>query len=113
MEDEAIRVLVLEVWGQVMHTGNRVIAQWTEHGYEEMGIVPDPNIHALLVEVRKLEEMMDKILASEHLDYSQSRMLINAKQQVLWMELLAAALTNDQRSDFDDVITKLKNQPHI
>ena len=59
------------------------------------------------------EEKLDKILANEALEYDESRFVLNAKQQILWMETVAAALIAGRREDFDAAIQKIKNQAHV
>lgn len=78
-----------------------------------MGVVPDPNIHQILATLTVIDGMLEVILTLSHagrVDVGNTRLIFNAKQQILTMEQIATALNNDDRKSYDEAVDRLKKQ---
>lgn len=109
LDDEIIKQRVVEAWEAVFSASNIVIQHAKHFRFDGM-LVANPNIHQLLVPVRLLEQWIDVFLSNEAMEYDQIRMMLNAKQQLLRMEIVAAALEADNREDFDRAMAEIENQ---
>lgn len=108
-EDEVIKKRVLEAWDVIFTTSDTLIKHAKTYGFGGM-LAASPNIHQLLVKVRALDQLFDVLIASENLEYDEVRKLLNAKQQLLRMEIVAAAIDANNREDFDRAMTEIENQ---
>lgn len=110
LEDQAIKERVNKVWEEVFASSNVAIVHAKKYGFIGMEIIPDPNIHQILVSIRILDEMIDTFINENGLDYDEKRKMLNAKRQLISMELVAVALRENRREDFDRAIRELETQ---
>lgn len=113
IEDAEIKARVNKVWEDVFLASSVVIAQARKFGFLGMDIIPDPNIHQMLVTIRLLDDHIDTFIDHDELEYNEKRLMLNAKTQLTRMELVAAALKANNREDFDSAIAELENQAHF
>ena len=116
VDDKIIQQQIEEVWIRVFNASATVIEHAKQFGFEKMGIVPDPNIHTILTTLRIFNVIIDSLLASaENLDepFAEIRILLNTKQQLLCMEMLANALKANDRTTYEQYLGQLKNQGSI
>jgi len=112
-DDLLIKTRVEAVWNKVFESSNRVISQARSHGFLGMEIVPNPNIHMMLVSLQAFTALIDIIITNAevfNVDYDATRLLINAKEQITRMEKVAAALKANNREDFDTAINEIERQ---
>jgi hypothetical protein len=110
IEDAAIKARVNVVWEKVFLASSIVIAQAKKFGFLGMDIIPDPNIHQMLVTIRLLDDQIDTFVDHEDVEYNEERLMLNAKKQLAKMEIVAAALKANNREDFDAAIAELEGQ---
>ena len=112
MNDPEVANGVVQIWGEVFKASNNVLLHAQRYGFFGMTIVPDPNIHGILVQVRAMTRLLDALLtiADGGFGYDETRLLLNAREQMNRMERLALALTNDKRDDFDAELLLMKTQ---
>lgn len=110
INDAAIKARVNKVWEEVFETTSIVITQSRKFGFLGMEIIPDPNIHQMLVTIRLLDNNIDTFIDNEELDYEEKRLMLNAKTALTKMESVANALTNNKREDFNIAIAELERQ---
>jgi hypothetical protein len=111
-DDEDIKKQVIEVWATVFSASNIVIQHAKQFGFDGMVVVPNPNIHQLLVPVRLLSQWIEVFLC-ENMEYDQVRLMLNAKQQLLRMEMVAAALEAGDLENFNRTMEEIQNQAQI
>lgn len=112
-DDLLIKAKVESVWNKVFESSNKVIAQARSHGFLGMEVVPNPNIHTMLVSLQAFTALIDIIITNAevfNVDYDATRLLINAKEQITRMEKVAAALKANNREDFDAAIGEIERQ---
>lgn len=110
IDDAEIKARVNIVWEKVFHASNIVIVQAKKFGFLGMDIIPDPNIHQMLVTIRLLDDQIDTFVGDENIEYGEERLMLNAKKQLAKMEIVAAALKANNREDFDTAIAELEGQ---
>lgn len=108
-DDDEIKQRVSSIWEKIFSASNVVIKHAQQYGYSGMGVLPDPNIHQMLLKIRILDQIID-VLLGEEMEYDERRLMLNAKQQLLRMEMVAAALQADDRVRFDRVMEELERQ---
>lgn len=109
-EDKEINERVNKVWEAVFAASNKIIVQAQNYGFHGIELIPNPNIHVILGQLRILCAVMMSVLGSEHLEYEETRLILNAKEQLTRMELVALALQAGNREDYDKAISELERQ---
>lgn len=104
---------VSSVWTDVFATSNLVIKQSGLYGFNGIELIPNPNIHQMLASMSVVSVMLDKI--TEKLDRidlapEDTRLLLNAKQQILRLEQVAAALLAKDEPLYNEAILELEKQ---
>lgn len=111
--DKAIKEHVEKLWASVFEASNKVIKDANIFGFESMGVIPDPNIHQMLATLSIIDNMLEVILTlsqTAKVELGDTRLIFNAKQQILTMEQIATALNNDDRQSYDEAVERLKTQ---
>lgn len=111
--DKEIQKHVLELWANVFDASHKVIQDAKIFGFENMGVLPDPNIHQMLATLSVIDGMLEFILTltqAGKVDFNDTRLIFNAKQQILTMEQIATALNNDDRKGYDEAVDRLGKQ---
>lgn len=113
--DDMIRQEVEKLWADVFSASNDVLKQAGIYGYYCMDF-PRPNIHDMLnslsIVSEKLKFVID-LFESGGVEYGVVRMALNARKQVLNLELVAASLKERNKDDFDAAVEQLKRQAVI
>lgn len=103
---------VQELWEKVFKNSNEVLTQHLRFGFD--GVKNgDPNIEQRLLQLQALEAIFDLILNNRligELDYEQQRQILNAKQQITNMEMVAAAVKADKVADYEEAVKSLEKQ---
>lgn len=114
--DDSIKELVVELWGGVFEASNKLIRDTQIFGFQEIGIIPDPNVHQMLNSLALIGSMLELMLTlsqAGQVDIEDTRLIFNAKQQILMMEQIASALNNDDRASYDEAVERLQKQAPI
>ena len=104
---------VATAWADVFATSNLVIRQSGLYGFNGIELIPNPNIHQMLASMSVVSVMLDKItekLDRVDLDPNDTRLLLNAKQQILRLEQVAAALLAKDENLYNQAIKELEKQ---
>lgn len=109
-DDAQIKERVNKVWEAVFSASNKIVVQAQNYGFHGIELIPNPNIHVILGQLRILCAIMGSILTSEDLDYEETRLILNAKEQLTRMELVSLALLAGNREDYDRAISELERQ---
>ncbi|KWH65135.1 hypothetical protein [Burkholderia anthina] len=107
-----IRAKTLEIWDRVFKSSNKVIKDAKDYGFLGMDVAPDPNIHRLLISSKLLAEVVTFLISQAELrdDTESARLMINAKQQLLRLELLANELKANNEDGFNRILAELNAQ---
>lgn len=112
---QAATIAVAEAWTNVFATSNLVIKQSGLYGFNGIELIPNPNIHQMLATMGVVSGMLDKITESlgcsgVDIKPDDTRLLFNAKQQILRLEQVAAALLAKDEALYNESILELKKQ---
>lgn len=111
--DESVERLVEEMWSNVFNASNKLIQDTKLFAFSEIESLPKPNIHQMLKTLTVFDNILDLILTlnqNGQVDVKDTRLIFNAKQQILLMERIATALRNKDRPDYDEAVLQLENQ---
>lgn len=112
-DDAAIKQKVLEVWEKVFTASNKVISHANSYGFSGMDVVPSPNIHGMLVSLQIFSTILDILITNAdklEVEYEETRLMLNAKEQMIRMERLATALKANNRNDYELALAALEAQ---
>jgi hypothetical protein len=103
---------VQELWEKVFKNSNEVLHQHTHFGFD--GVKNGtPNIEQRLFQLQAIGAVLDILMnnsALGNLDYEQQRQILNAKQQITNMEMVAAAVKADEEADYIEAVAILEKQ---
>lgn len=109
MSDAEVLSRVQKVWALVFAASNKVLVDEKRFGFLGMDVIPDPNIHQMMVLLRAINAALVSIPDEfEGLQYEENRLILNAREQITRMEMVAAALKANDRAGFDEAIRKLE-----
>jgi ABC-type lipoprotein export system ATPase subunit len=112
IDQDQVKQKVEELWAKVFLNSNEVIRQHTNHGFN--GVKNgNPGIEQRIFLLHSLEAILDLLLAHAplgELDYEQQRQILNAKQQINNMELVAAAVKANAHDDYVAAVEALERQ---
>jgi len=112
--DEEIKALVEELWSAVFKTSNTLIQATKAFGFLDIAILPNPNIFQMLNSLTIIDNMIDIILPLDQDGKVNSSVnLLNAKQQILNMEMIASAIKDQNRDAYDAAVRRLQNQAQL
>ena len=112
-QDAAIKQKVEEVWSKVFEASNKVLKHANNFGFTLMEIVPSPNIHEMLATLQIFSSVIDILLNHADklgIDYDETRLMLNAREQLTRMERVAFALKANNKEDFDLSLEALEKQ---
>lgn len=111
---EIVKQKIEDLWSKVFESSNKVLKEHKVYGFTGIAVIPDPNVHERLVALQVFSAVIDVLLnaskAGMELEYEQTRQLLNAKSQITNMERVAAALTAENREDYDVAVEALDKQ---
>lgn len=112
-EDQQIKDRVSKVWESVFTSSNRVLDHAKKYGFMGMESAPNPNIHMMLINLQMFDALINIILTNAEVfdvDYEDTKLLINSKQQIIRMDRVAAALQANNLNDFNEAMIELERQ---
>ncbi|CAN5556999.1 hypothetical protein BH11PSE7_BH11PSE7_12240 [soil metagenome] len=105
---EQNKQLVEKFWASTFQSSNRLIVAIRNFGFAGIEKLPAPGLEEMLITLQEISSVMDGlVLISE---YDDVRLLLNAKQQIIFMEQLATAWRARNQEDFDAALEKLEKQ---
>lgn len=112
-QDDDVKELVAKLWNRVFAESSRVIVHAAKFGFTGMEVIPDPNIHAILVRLEVFIAVIEVLLkpgVAEQFDDEDVRLLCNSHRQMNGMKSVAAALKVDDRDGFYRAVKALETQ---
>lgn len=111
IDSELVRERVKRAWNVVFTASSKVLVDEKRFCFEGMGIIPDPNIHQIVVLLRTLEAALSTVaMEFDDLPYDETRLILNAKEQINRMERVAIALKANDKEAFTEQISLLEKQ---
>lgn len=110
--DQTIKDTVEEFWNEVFEASRKLIRDTKRFSFSEVEILPNPTVHQMLSTLSALDNMFEIALSPTNakLETELIRLIFNARQQILNMELIATALNNKDRDNYDYAVRRLQNQ---
>ncbi|CAG9933673.1 hypothetical protein [Candidatus Nitrotoga arctica] len=115
-DSDEVKKRVDKVWERVFLNCNSVLRQSKIYGFYCCQEVPHPNMHALIVHLNIFSAVMN-ILVTQGMetgvDYDQTRLILNAKEQLTKMERVAAAITANNKKDYQMAIQDMEKKTSL
>lgn len=105
-----ITPLVEQVWSEVFETVNNILKTHDDFGFAQFSVKINPSVDSILTTLKVVESLIDGIDATKKLDYTDTRLLLNSKQQIWSIRNVAEALKNKNQDDYHEAIKFLKSQ---
>jgi len=111
-EQDEVKRKVEELWGRVFKNSQEVLRQHVHFGFD--GVKNgNPSIDDRLSKLQAIETIFDILLNKSligELEYEQQRQILNAKQQITNMEMIAAAVKANKEEDYLAAVAVLEKQ---
>lgn len=98
------------IWAEVLAVANNVLQVHAKFGFTEFSKNISPSLEDILLSLQVVESMLDTVGASGTLEYSETRKVGNAKQQILWIQTIGNALKYGNQTDYAASIAMLGRQ---
>lgn len=100
---------VEELWARTFVYSNKIIEKVQKLGFARLDEMKTPNIEEMLITLQIMSAVFE-VLGAHADDVDETRMLLNARQQVLRMELLVSTWKAGDQDEFDKVVGELERQ---
>jgi hypothetical protein len=108
-----IKDRVGKIWEEVFFSSNKILSQSKKCAFAVMKVIPNPNIHDMLVSLQIFSFQMDRIVDNIEIlgiDYDDVRLVLNAREQLRKLQRVATALLDDNEHDYNVAIEELDKQ---
>lgn len=103
--------LAEDIWGHVCENIALILKECNLHGLAGILTVPNPSIESRITALKKLDEICQILIDNtSSAQYSTARIMYNAKQQILHLEMLLSAAKNGDNESFDLAKDRLNGQ---
>lgn len=106
---EEIAGRVEAMWAEVIKVADNVLKVHAKFGFEQFADKISPSLEDILLSLQVVESILDTVHASGTLEYSETRTVVNAKQQILWIQTIGNALKYGNEDDYLASIKMLSN----
>lgn len=100
------------VWADVFGVVNTVVDHHVTFGFKLIESRINPSFHEILFGLKMLEALLD-LFPVDDVEYSISRLILNAKQQINNIELVVTALKHNRQHDYEEAIGRLRAQAQV
>ena len=100
---------VENLWARTFEYSNKIIKKVQNLGFTRFGEMVTPNIEEMLITLQMMSAVFE-VLGSHADDANEVRLLLNAKQQILFMELLVSAWKARDQDEFNKLVDSLEHQ---
>lgn len=98
------------IWAEVIEVADNILKVHAKFGFAQFGEKISPSLEDILLSLQVVESILDIVGASGSLEYSETRQVGNAKQQILWIQTIGNALKFGNETDYLASIEKLSKQ---
>jgi len=100
-----------EIWDSVCKNTILILEECDLHGLTGVLIRPDPSIESRIIALKRLDSICQLVIDNTSTaDYSVARNMYNAKQQILYLEMLLSAAKNNDEAAFESAKDHLNGQ---
>jgi hypothetical protein len=111
-DQEEVKAKLEQLWDRVFKNSNEILHQHVRFGFD--GVKNgNPHIEHRLVQLQAIEAVFDVLINNSRLgdlEYEQQRQILNAKQQITNMEMVAAAVKANREDDYREAVALLEKQ---
>lgn len=107
---EEISDQVEAIWTEVIAVADNILKVHAKFGFAQFADKISPSLEDILLSLQVVESILDTVGASGTLEYSETRKIGNAKQQILWIQTIGNALKYGNEEDYLASIKLLGNQ---
>ena len=100
---------VEELWARTFAYSNKIIGKVQKLGFNRLGEMVTPNVEEMLITLQIMSAVFE-VLGAHSDDDEETRLLLNARQQILRMELLVSTWKAGDQNEFTKVVGELERQ---
>ena len=109
LNSEETKHKVEELWARTFEYSNKIIEKVQKLGFTRLGEMVTPNVEEMLITLQIMSAVFE-VLGAHADDEDETRLLLNARQQILRMELLVSTWKAGDQEEFDKVVGELERQ---
>lgn len=100
-----------QIWEHVKTNIAQILKECDLYGLAGVLTIPDPSIENRIAALKRLDTICQAVVDSTtDSQYSVARIMYNAKQQILNLEMLLSAAKNDVVAVFEEIKARLNGQ---
>ena len=100
---------VEDLWSRTFDYSNTIIKKVRKLGFTRFGDIKSPNVEEMLITLQMMSAVFE-VLGAHADEADEVRLLLNAKQQILFMERLVSAWKSSDQDEFNKLVGQLENQ---
>lgn len=114
MNQETLENIAVDIWNEVCKNIEQILKECDLFGLAGILTIDDPSLQDRIEILKKLDDLFELIIDNfdrssvEH--YSVTRIMFNAKQQILNLEMLLTAAKNNDEVGFNEIKNRLESQ---
>lgn len=102
--------LIERVWDGVFETTDRMLKVHAAFGFSQFEKQMNPKLETVLFALNVLEQILDAMNGSGDLEPEETRLVLNAKQQILLVQRVAIALRTKSEGDYEAAMAEMAKQ---
>ncbi|MEY2660641.1 MAG: hypothetical protein RLZZ123_1813 [Pseudomonadota bacterium] len=100
-----------EIWDEVCQSITAVLQECKLYGLANILTLPDPSLESRLKALKDLERICTAIIDGlPDGSYSAIRLMLNAKQKIIFLEILLTSAQREDENSFQDALWHLEKQ---
>jgi hypothetical protein len=107
---EELRDLLGVIWSRVVRQVNRLLETHAKYGFFTFKENLNPSLEEVVEGFKEIELALSTLEASKHLEHDEQRTVLNSKQCILKIRMLALALEEHNDKEYELIINDLSKQ---
>lgn len=110
MDQNGLPDALEQSWGKVLQVVNAFLKNHDQFGFELVEKKSSPSLEDMLLSLKMMGSILELLLGAAEESDEDVRLLLNAKQQIVWFEQAALALKRKDEPAYAKCVTLMKNQ---
>lgn len=102
-----------EAWAAVLELVSKFLKNHDQFGFELIAKKSNPTLEDMLLSLKTMGAILNILASSPSLQWDSQRMVLNAKQQIVWFEQATLALQAKDQGEYEKFVEMMKNQAHV
>lgn len=102
-----------EAWAEVLDVVSKFLKNHEQFGFELVAKKSNPTLEDMLLSLKTMGAILNILASSPSLQWDDQRMVLNAKQQIVWFEQATLALQSRDQGEYEKFVGMMRSQAHV